>query len=99
MIKQTQDQWLERKSTDSCKNEDIHFPYFEKLILLLGFKYLKIKKPYYNFKELKRFLKNHNPKFVEINVNSNARVVTQVKFGRPNENMEPFLDDDLLITF
>ena len=36
---------------------------------------------------------------IEVIVDSNARVIPQVKFGRPNEDMEPLLDDNVFSDF
>ena len=37
-------------------------------------------------------LSNMNPMFCELLINKNKRVIPQVKFGRPNEDLEPLLD-------
>ena len=47
----------------------------------------------------KNFLSKRAPKLIEVIVDSNARVIPQVKFGRPNEDMEPLLDDNVFSDF
>ena len=45
------------------------------------------------------FRGRRTPKLIEVIVDSHARIIPQVKFGRPNEDMEPLLDDNVFSDF
>ena len=41
--------------------------------------------------QLNLFLSNEKASLLEVEISSEARVIPQVKYGRPNEDMEPLL--------
>ena len=90
MIKQTQEQWFNSNHFASS-TADLSFPCFKALSAAFGFKYYRIQ----NFKKLNIALANmrelDGPEIYDIVVSPDARVVPQVKFGRPNEDMDPLL--------
>ena len=98
MIKQTQDQWFEGHYFAS--GNDLHFPDFSSIASASGIHFDS-----FDVKELDAHIKSKPCKGVnlfEVKIPEDARVIPQVKFGRPNEDMEPLLpnalfDDCMLI--
>jgi acetolactate synthase-1/2/3 large subunit len=100
MIKQTQDQWLGSKYAGSDASTDLTFPNFASIASSFGIEYQKIDAEDDKLGVMrKNFLSKRAPKLIEVIVDSNARVIPQVKFGRPNEDMEPLLDDNVFSDF
>lgn len=100
MIKQTQDQWLGSKYAGSDASIDLTFPDFASIASSFGIEYQKIDTQDEKLGALlPHFLDRNVPKLIEVMVNSNARVLPQVKFGRPNEDMEPIIDDNVFSDF
>lgn len=100
MIKQTQDQWLGGNYTGSDAFTDLSFPNFKSIANSFGIEYQNLNVIGDASELLKRsFVHLKKPKLIEVKINSDARVLPQVKFGRPNEDMEPLLDDDVFSDF
>ena len=94
MIKQTQDQWLNSSYVGSDGANNLTFPKFESIAQSFGFKYFYLNAENEWPKNLKNFLAINQPKIIEVRIPSNARVIPQTKFGRPNEDLEPLLSDE-----
>jgi len=101
MIRQTQDQWL-----GSCyvasSNEGLSFPDFEVLSKSFGLSYTLADSDTMLFTAIRGALETRGAVLCEVRVPQSARVIPQVKFGRPNEDMEPLLprklfDENMLI--
>jgi len=100
MIKQTQDQWLGGNYSGSDACIDLSFPNFKSIANSFGIEYQNLNVIGDASERLKRsFAHIKKPKLIEVKINSDARVLPQVKFGRPNEDMEPLLDDDVFSDF
>ena len=95
MIKQTQEQWLCSKYIASDDGTDLGFPSFEHLASAFEMDYFRIQ----SADELHRYQNNivteSGACFIEIIIPKDARVIPQVKFGRPNEDMEPLLPREI----
>ena len=98
MIKQTQDQWFDGHYFAS--DDDLNFPDFRSIASAS-----EIHFDSFDVKDLDAHIKSKPRKGVnlfEVKIPEDARVIPQVKFGRPNEDMEPLLpnalfDDCMLI--
>jgi len=95
MIRQTQEQWLGSKYVASNEGTDLGFPSFEYLAAAFGFKYLRIQSIEDMDRNMAEIAGKDEACFVEIMIPNDARVIPQVKFGRPNEDMEPLLPRDI----
>jgi len=95
MIKQTQDQWLGSKYVASNEGTDLGFPSFEYLAAAFGLKYFRIQSTEDLDHNVAEIVGKDEACFVEIMIPKDARVIPQVKFGRPNEDMEPLLPRDI----
>lgn len=96
MIRQTQDQWLDSDYIASSRQGGISFPCFSKLAEAFGLEYVRIDTGEYLTEGLELVLASPGAVLCEVVVPEAARVIPQVKFGRPNEDMEPLLPRDLL---
>lgn len=95
MIRQTQDQWLASAYHSSSQEGGLHFPGYEQLAASTNYDYLNLGPDNDIDVTLQKFWKNEQPVFLRVEINPAWRVVPQVKFGRPNEDMEPLLPRDL----
>jgi len=97
MIKQTQEQWLDSKYYASSYEGGLSFPDYKSLAHAFGLDYLEVSslKDCTN-KLLNAFISN-TALLCNVIIPSDARVVPQVKFGRPNEDMEPLLPRDIFL--
>jgi acetolactate synthase-1/2/3 large subunit len=91
MIRQTQDQWLGSNYVASSPQGGLFFPDFRNLAEAFGFDYEEVHVNQDAAKKLAEFWKGARHQFLRIIVHNDARVVPQVKFGRPNEDMDPLL--------
>jgi acetolactate synthase-1/2/3 large subunit len=91
MIKQTQDQWFDGDYFASSSKVDLHFSDFELLAKANNFSYFKIENSDQIVPQLKTILKTETKIFCEVIIQSDARVVPIVKFGKPNHQMDPEL--------
>ena len=92
MIRQTQDQWLESRYLASCVEEGLAFPDFVKVAKAYGFKTATISKNRDIRKHIQGVLESEGPFFCNVDIGTEHRVVPQVKFGRPNEDLDPLLE-------
>lgn len=91
MIRQTQDQWLESSYLASCIEGGLAFPDFVKVARAYGLKTITISKNKGMSQGIHKALNSNGPVFCNIEIESEHRVIPQVKFGRPNEDLEPLL--------
>lgn len=92
MIRQTQDQWLESRYSASCVEGGLAFPDFVKVAKAYGFKTTTISKNRDIRKHIQEVLESEGPFFCNVDIGTEHRVVPQVKFGRPNEDLDPLLE-------
>lgn len=95
MIKQTQEQWMNSNYVASSNSGGISFPSYKKLSSTYNLDYFFIKDLNNEKEILNSFLQNENASLLEVLISEKARVVPQVKYGRPNEDMEPLLPRDI----
>ncbi len=95
MIRQTQEQWFKSNYVASSSKSDLLFPNFENLAHSFGYEYDCIGCDEDIDINLKRILDKSNQIICEIIVGHDTRVIPQVKYGRPNEDMEPLLPREL----
>lgn len=95
MIRQTQDQWLASAYHSSSQEGGLHFPGYEQLAASTNYDYLNLGPDNDIDVTLQKFWTNEQPVFLRVEIDPAWRVVPQVKFGRPNEDMEPLLPRDL----
>lgn len=91
MIKQTQDQWFDGEYFASSSNSDLHFTNYELLAKANNFVYFKIDNDSEIFFKLNEVLRSDDTIFCEVMIQSDARVIPIVKFGKPNHLMDPEL--------
>lgn len=91
MIQQTQDQWLGSKYLASSVNGGLASPDFCKIATAYGLKASTIQKNSEIREVLNILLRENTPSLCDIDIDSNHRVVPQVKFGFPNEDPHPLL--------
>ena len=94
MIRQTQDQWLSSCYEASSPEGGLVFPAFEGLAKASGFQFLEAATPDEMESMLTEFWDEQRPVFLRVVIDEAWRVTPQVKFGRPNEDMEPLLPRD-----
>ena len=95
MIQQTQDQWLGSRYVASSVTGGLGFPDFRQIAHAFGYKHIEISERTDMAEILRGNLESDDPVLFEVVIPSHARVVPQVKFGRPNEDMEPLLPRDV----
>ena len=91
MIKQTQDQWLDSNYVASSEEGGLSFPKYSKISEAFDLKYLELSKSKDIDDILNQFLNSNDSILLNVKIPQSARVKPQVKFGRPNEDMEPLL--------
>jgi acetolactate synthase-1/2/3 large subunit len=91
MIRQTQDQWLKSNYYGSSVNGGLANIDYIKVSNSFGLKTYRISSQNHLEFKMKNFLNSQTPSLCEINIPSNAKVIPQVKFGRPNEDLEPLI--------
>jgi acetolactate synthase-1/2/3 large subunit len=92
MIKQTQEQWLNSKYVGSSGTLDLSFPDFGKLADAFGINYESLSDSESLRQQMDRIRSARDPMLVNVDIDTAARVIPQVKFGRPNDDMEPLLE-------
>jgi len=95
MIRQTQDQWLNSNYVASSNQGGLSFPRFSKLSEAFGLEYVLVDADCNLREKLEDVLAYPGPVLCEVAVPEEARVIPQVKFGRPNEDMEPLLSREV----
>jgi len=93
MVRQTEDQWLsgEHVGTDS-RNDGLSFPNFVKLAQSFGIEATRVTTLDGLKDALNRMYRLNNLNFLEIMIDPESCVIPQVKFGKPLEDSEPYLD-------
>ncbi len=91
MIKQTQDQWLGSEYFGSSIEQGLEFPDFGLLAQASGWTYSELTDDCDPASTLQRFFTQPGPQFMRVEISPAWRVIPQVRFGRPNEDMEPLL--------
>ena len=89
MIKQTQDQWFDGIYFASNAGEKMHFPNFAKLADSFDLNYEIIDSESTMNSIISKCITNQGSTLCEVIISSNERVVPQVKFGRPIQDMDP----------
>jgi acetolactate synthase-1/2/3 large subunit len=95
MIRQTQDQWLDSNYHSSSQEGGLDFPEYSSLATATGFRFLNLDADSDMGAVLESFWASDLPAFLRVEINPARRVVPQVRFGRPNEDMEPLLPRDV----
>ncbi len=91
MIRQTQDQWLASEYHSSSIGGGLHFPDYEALATATRFAYLDVVEPADVVPALAAMWQASSPILLRVSIDPSWRVIPQVKFGRPNEDMEPLM--------
>ena len=97
MIKQTQDQWLQSNYVASSEEGGLSFPDFKKISDAFKLNYMELSEETDIDEILQKFITSKNSILLDVKIPQNARVNPQVKFGRPNEDMEPLLPRELFL--
>lgn len=97
MIKQTQEQWLGSKYHASSYEGGLSFPDYRLLAQAFELEYLEIASLQDCAHKMKNIFLSSSAVLCNVIIPSEARVVPQVKFGRPNEDMDPLLPRDLFL--
>lgn len=91
MIQQTQEQWLSSRYEASSGEGGLALPDFIRVANAYGFPTLEINHNSEIRDRICQVLRMEGPVFCNVRIDSRHRVSPQVKFGRPNEDPEPFL--------
>jgi acetolactate synthase-1/2/3 large subunit len=91
MIQQTQDQWLSSNYYASSYEGGLSFPNYEDLAKSFNLDYITIRNEDILSEDILRLNSSNNAVICNIIIAKSARVIPQVKFGCPNEDMEPLL--------
>lgn len=94
MIRQTQDQWLGSHYHASSQKGGLSFPDFRQLATAFGMEYAEVDANKNLANTLQQSLKTPGSVLTNVIIPAEARVIPQVRFGRPNEDMEPLLPRD-----
>jgi len=95
MIRQTQDQWLGSQYVASSPELGLHFPDYSMLAKSAGFSYLDLEEQQDSSELVRRFWQEESPVLLRLSIDPSWRVIPQVKFGSPNEEMEPSLKEEV----
>jgi acetolactate synthase-1/2/3 large subunit len=95
MIRQTQDQWLGSSYHSSSQEGGLHFPAYRELAGSTGYDFINLSPDDDIDATLGQFWSSERPVLLRVEIDPSWRVVPQVKFGRPNEDMEPLLPRDV----
>ena len=95
MIKQTQEQWLNSKYVASSNAGGISFPEYDNVAKTFDLEYFLFSNMKSDEQQLNLFLASKKASLLEVEISPEARVIPQVKFGRPNEDMEPLLPREI----
>ena len=97
MIRQTQDQWLDSSYEASSGAGKLSFPNFALVAESFGYSYLQANADDDVDPILQIFWDHPDNVILHVSINETARVSPQVRFGRPNEDMDPLLPRDIFI--
>lgn len=92
MIRQTQDQWMSSEYIASSFEGGLALPDFGAIASAYGFECRAISDNADVSAGIAEVLAQEGPVFCEVAISPNHRVVPQVRFGRPNEDAEPYLE-------
>lgn len=92
MIQQTQDQWLGSKYVASTVEGGLAMPDFTRVAQAYGYKTFDIRANSELRASLDPIVNEPGPIFCNVDIKATHRVIPQVKFGRPIEDPEPFID-------
>jgi acetolactate synthase-1/2/3 large subunit len=95
MIKQTQDQWFDSDYFASSIESGMHFPNFELLSKAFDIRYASVKTNSEIDKAISEILLSSESVLCEVMISPDSRVIPQVKFGSPIEEMEPAISEEL----
>ena len=91
MVQQTQEQWLDSRYEATTVDGGLGFPDFVKVAEAYGYPVITITGNREISDAVKKSLAMEGPVFVNIEIPPEARVIPQVKFGRPIEDPEPLI--------
>ena len=94
MIQQTQDQWLDSNYHASSEEGGLSFPNYKKLASAYNIKYFELNSGK-DFSLIDEIMNDGNPLICNVCIDKDFRVIPQVKFGKPNEDMGPDLPRDM----
>ncbi|MHB9023836.1 MAG: thiamine pyrophosphate-binding protein [Armatimonadota bacterium] len=92
MIQQTQEQWLDARYEASSVQCGLAFPDFSRVAAAYGFETVTITKNHEARERIRAVLQAPGPVFCTVVISPDHRVIPQVRFGRPLEDSEPYLD-------
>lgn len=92
MVRQTQEQWLNGRYEAVSVESGLAFPDFVKVAQAYGFTTFSLARNDEIKECLRQIYAIDGPVFCNVEINSEHRVIPQVRFGRPLEDGEPFLD-------
>lgn len=92
MVQQTQEQWLNSRYEATTIDGGLGFPDFVKVAKAYGFEVINIVENKKISTSIKNSFNKKGPVFCNVEIPPEARVIPQVKFGRPIEDSEPFLE-------
>ena len=92
MVRQTQEQWLGCRYEAVSVESGLAFPDFIKVAQAYGFKTFSISRNEDVGECLSNIYATNGPVFCDVQINPEHRVIPQVRFGRPLEDSEPFLN-------
>jgi acetolactate synthase-1/2/3 large subunit len=92
IIKQTQDTWLNSRYVAADSSSGLGFPDFQKIALSYGIKAAEI----VSHKELngsmRKVLDYNGPILCDVKLKPDEKITPKLEFGRPLEDLSPFLD-------
>ena len=94
MIQQTQDQWLDSNYHASSEEGGLSFPNYKKLASTYNIKYFELNSEK-DFSLIDEIMNDGNPLICNVCIDKDFRVIPQVKFGKPNEDMGPLLPREM----
>ncbi len=94
MIQQTQEQWLESNYFASSFEGGLAFPEYKKIAESFNLQYFEISTDLNLNDQIRTVINCSKPTLCNVIIDSNMRVIPQVKAGKPNEEMEPLLSDE-----
>jgi acetolactate synthase-1/2/3 large subunit len=97
MVQQTQEQWLDGRYEGTTVEGGLAFPDWTAVAKAYGFPTLTIDKNADLPSTISRIFDIDGPVFCNVELRPQHRVVPQVRFGRPLEDPEPFLERDEFI--
>ncbi len=92
MVRQTQDQWLNGRYEAVSVKSGLAFPDFVKVAQAYGFTTFSLSRNNEIKQCLKQIYATDGPVFCDVQIKPEHGVIPQVRFGRPLEDGEPFLD-------